>query len=139
MNPIKKTWPVKTDCLYYLCTVYTSNPNGLDGAYQEACAVTAKLTELGALVYCPIAHGHGMSEYLTVSKTDYDFWMGLDKRYINYCDRLLVATMPNWETSRGITEEIRYATEIGKPVEYLELKRFRTIKRKDIEGHGSTD
>jgi hypothetical protein len=112
----------RTDLLYYLCTVYTAHPRGMVVAYQEACEIAGKLLQQGVKTFCPIAHGHSLNAYMDIAPDDHEFWMGVDKFYIDQCNALLVACMDNWENSRGIAEEIEHAGLTGKKVFYLDPK-----------------
>lgn len=115
----------RTDILYYLCTVYSSHPVGLTEAYKDACYIAAKLLEQDVKTYCPIAHGHSLNQYMDVDHKDHDFWMKVDKFYIDHCGALLVACMDNWENSRGIGEEIDYAHAKGMKVFYMDPKTLK--------------
>lgn len=116
----------RTDVLYYLCTVYSSHPQGLEAAYDEACSIAGRLLVQDVKTYCPIAHGHSLNKYMPeIAKDDHNFWMRVDKFYIDHCYSLLVACMDNWENSRGIGEEIEYATMKGKKVFYMDPKTLK--------------
>lgn len=111
---------IKDKPLLYLCTVYTSHAWGLDEAALEASSLLGKLLKAGHRVFCPIAHCHRAS-MLEGLPTDFDWWMDYDEGWIDLCDGLLVAKMDNWEQSKGIRHEVRYANAVGKPVQYLDV------------------
>lgn len=109
---------VKTKPLKYLCTVYTINEGGLEMAYIQAATALGKMLKRGERVFCPIAHCHTAAQ-LTDIPTNFDWWMDFDEGWIDKCDEVVVLMMPNWKKSKGITHEIKYAKETGKPVKYL--------------------
>lgn len=107
--------------LVYLCTIYSLHPESLNVAADEASALLGKLLKSGHRVFCPIAHCHRASE-LENLPTLFDWWMDYDEGWIDKCDEILVAKMPKWEISKGITHEIAYAEKTGKPVNYLDTE-----------------
>lgn len=112
---------MKDKPLQYLCTVYSSNLAGLEGANLQAAKIAGELLQKGHRIFCPITHSHIIAK---VSKlpTEFAWWMRLDEGFIDACDELLVAMIPHWDTSKGITHEINYARETGKPIKYLNIE-----------------
>jgi hypothetical protein len=62
---------------------------------------------------------HPISEFTDIS-TGFEFWEKLDLMVIDRCDGVIVATLPGWDTSVGVTAEVIHAQETGKPVIYTE-------------------
>lgn len=102
--------------LYYMASVYTQFPRGLEQAYIEASKCAAMLLRRGMNVFSPIAHSHPIAIYGAIDAVDHDFWMRLDKAILDECDALLVVMMPGWRDSRGIKAEIEHAKESGKQI-----------------------
>ena len=51
----------------------------------------------------------------------FDYWATRDKAFIDRCDGgVIVAMMPGWKTSKGVTAEIQHAKFTGKPIYYLD-------------------
>lgn len=50
----------------------------------------------------------------------WQFWQKIDLDYIDQCKEILVCTMPGWRESVGVTAEIKYATEKGIPVKFVD-------------------
>lgn len=105
--------------LYYMASVYTQFPKGLEQAYIEASKSAAMLLKRGLNVFSPIAHSHPIALYGGIDKIDHDFWMRLDIAILDECAGLLVVMMPGWRESKGIAAEIKHARETGKSVTFL--------------------
>ena len=101
---------------WYLATPYSKWPLGLDHANLEAQRLAGRLLSIGVKVYSPIAHTHGIAAYVTgVDKRDHDFWLAADKPLLDAAGGLLIAYLPGWQDSKGVTLEIQGAKEQKKP------------------------
>lgn len=108
--------------LIYLASCYSvgnATPMDKELRFQEACRKTAELLDEGYFVFCPIAHSHPLAVIGGIGDS-WAIWQNLDKAMLERCDELWVYKMPMWEQSTGITAEIAYAKELGKPIKYLE-------------------
>lgn len=114
--------------MIYLCSVYSLNAktDSEEHArirmerYLTVMKKTKELLEQGLVVFSPIVHCHPMSNIYGLPK-HFTFWESLDKGYIDGCDEVWVLTMDGWDVSEGITKEIQYAMDTGKPVKYTEV------------------
>lgn len=106
--------------LIYLATPYSKFPGGIDEAYREAARLTAKLLLAGLKVYSPIAHTHPVAIYGGLDPVDHSIWMPFDAAMMDASSHLLVAMMPSWRQSYGITLEIEAFMNAGKPVLFLD-------------------
>ena len=101
---------------YYLATPYSKWKYGLESANEVAQILAAALLSIGIKVYSPIAHTHGISHYVTgVDQRDHDFWLNADKPLLDAAGGLLIADLPGWQDSKGVTLEIQWAKEQKKP------------------------
>jgi hypothetical protein len=111
--------------MWYLATVYTKHPEGIDVAYRDANETAARVIRIyGARVFCPIGHSHSLCKvYGTrnglLGELDAEFWKWFDRPFLDKADGLLVATMPGWTESEGIAHEIEVMRELGRPILYL--------------------
>lgn len=111
--------------MWYLATVYTKHPGGLDRAYRDANETAARVIQIyGARVFCPIAHSHSLcAVYGTKGglngETDAEFWKWFDEPFLEKADGLIVTMMPGWTQSYGIAHEIEATAKAGKPILYL--------------------
>lgn len=76
--------------------------------------------EKDRIVFSPIAHGHPIAQFYGLP-TDWEYWAKFAKEYIQRSDELVVAMIPGWKESTGVTAEIAIANELGIPVSYLEV------------------
>jgi hypothetical protein len=110
--------PGKKRELFYLASPY-SHPDYevREQRYRAAREITAALLERGWLVHSPIVATHALVAYGLGS--EFYAWQSLDMRLLDCCDGLLVATIPGWQESVGVTAEIEYMRRRGKPVLYV--------------------
>lgn len=112
---------------WYLATVYTSYPKGLEHAYLDACKMEALCLENGIYVFCPIAHTHTASKNMDLNKYTHDFWMKFDYALLYPAKGLIVTMMDNWKNSKGINLEINYMKKLGKPIIYTNFMEVPKI------------
>jgi hypothetical protein len=105
--------------LIYLSSPYTLYPEGIDKANSDICKITARLAERGITAFSPIAHSHAVAKYGKLNPKDGAFWIKHDEIFMDRCDALLVAEMPGWEDSVGVTWEIDVFRDAEKPIYYL--------------------
>lgn len=113
--------------LIYVGTPYTKYPTGIEGAFIDACKLTARLMQVGLKVYSPIAHTHPLAIYSGLDPLDLSIWLPFDAAMMGKADAMLVAMMSGWETSTGIKHEIQAFTDVGKPVFYLGAELFSLV------------
>src|ERR1700733_5959030 len=97
---------VKSYPLVYLATPYSKYPDGIEAAYRDACALSARLLHLGIKVFSPIAHSHGIAVHGKIDPLDHNIWLPFDESVMQASHALLVAKMRSWELSYGIDKEI---------------------------------
>jgi hypothetical protein len=101
--------------LIYLASPYSDpDENVRKRRFEEICEVSGTLMSAGNFVFCPIAHTHPIA-VLTSLPTGFDYWEEYDTRLIVACDELWVCTMDGWDSSIGVTSEIKIANANGKP------------------------
>lgn len=108
--------------LIYLCSPYShTEEDVMEARYVAACKTAARLMEDGYVVYSPIAHSHPIAQHMTKGKAvDYEFWMNQNIPMLRRCDKLVVLKLLGWESSRGVQREIRLATTLHIPIEFLD-------------------
>lgn len=87
--------------------------------FRAATRAAARLTEAGYVVFSPITHSHPM-KYESGLLGTWDFWQSVDYTYLGLCNKVFVLAIPGWECSTGVTEEIKYAKQLGLEVEFIE-------------------
>ena len=101
---------------WYLATPYSKYPGGHKAAFELSARVAARLLVVGVPVFAPIAHSHPISEHLTVSNTDHDFWVRVDAPFVKSATGLIVYMAEGWYESRGVRHEIDMFRAADKPV-----------------------
>lgn len=120
--------PTANDFLWYVATPYTACPSGKVDAFYKATAALSELLLRGVRAFSPIAHTHVAGARLP---QDHDYWMAVDRPFMDRCNGLLVLRQPGWKESRGVAEEIETFARADKPVlffddpnlEYVRLKK----------------
>lgn len=109
----------KKSGLYYLAGPYTHENSALvahrrlDHLHAEYWLIAQKLD-----VIAPI-NSSGSLEGIWNLPIQYEFWQSRDRKSIRYCDGVIVILMPGWKESKGVTDELQYAKQKGKPIYYL--------------------
>jgi nucleoside 2-deoxyribosyltransferase len=71
------------------------------------------------VVYSPIVHNHPTSLLYTFPR-EWEFWRALDFPMLERCDRLVVLKLEGWDRSVGVTAELSFARDLGKPILCIE-------------------
>ena len=107
---------VKDGGYWYLASPYSNYEQGLDKANEHVCQVAASLIAEGLPIYCPIAHTHSIAMHGNLDPCMHDQWLSLDKCFEKHAAGIIVVQMPGWEKSFGVSQEIRWFRESGRPV-----------------------
>jgi len=111
--------------LVYLACPY-SDPNSLVRASRAKMVNQAAglLVQKGLMIFSPISHAHSIAEECDLPK-GFDYWEKYDRAALSCCHRIIVLTLPGWESSVGVRAEIVIAKEMGIPIEYVTLADLR--------------
>ncbi len=115
--------------LHYLASPYSHKDAWMRELRFRAISrvAGALMSERGIATFCPIAHSHPVSEELRgVDPTDHGFWLTWDNHFNHACTGLIVAMLPGWSKSRGVTSELSRFKAVGKPVEHLDPTEWFT-------------
>jgi hypothetical protein len=105
--------------LVYLASPYSSRAGHERAARaKQAKRAAAILAEAGEVVFCPVAYGHLLDEAIPYGRPrpTHDYWMQLCLPVLSVASRIYVLTLPGWQESLGVREEVALATRLGKPV-----------------------
>lgn len=105
---------------FYLATVYSRHPHGIEAAHREACIQAAYLIRHGVPVYSPIAHTHPIAIHGALDPLDHDIWLPADEPMMRAAVGLIVCKMHGWETSKGVQHEIDVFEKADKPIIFME-------------------
>ena len=121
--------------MIYIASLYS---NGLDMENTEHLEVLDQRVKYtmkrvcdfmfgGEYPYSPILHCHSMSKEFSLPKV-YEYWQETDRNAISHCDKVYVLMMKDdlgkWEDSIGITDEIYYASSIGKEIVFFKCDDY---------------
>ena len=103
--------------------------------FRAACRAAAAMLAKGLMVYSPIVHSTPIAA-CGLDDMDHDFWMHVDRPYLEWCHMVMVLTLDGWRDSRGVNAEIianassassmlRFAvTSWWKPPSWRPMKRL---------------
>ena len=98
----------------FLCAPYThQDPVIVTARVKAINAHAALLMNQGHIVFSPISHSH----YIAIENnlpTTFEFWQKQNHAMIDWCDTMVILTIPGWSISKGIKDESDYATKTGK-------------------------
>ena len=111
--------------LWYIAAPYSAGTDIFLSLYRKKQQemVIGSLAALGVFCLDPLAN-HYVVETLKIANgpslpTDFAFWDGFCHRSLKACDGIVICdNIPGWESSRGVSAEINYATELGITIVY---------------------
>lgn len=107
--------------MIYLASPYTDpDPRLMEWRYIQACKASAQLLRDCEIVYCPIAHSHGIALHGCLDH-DWAQFEDMDSYFLALCKRMIILTLPGYDESIGIKAEIAVVRALGKPIEYMEM------------------
>lgn len=86
--------------------------------FKAACQAAAAMLTMGLQVFSPIVHSAPIAA-CGLDDMNHDFWMHVDKPYLEWCHMVMVLTLDGWRESRGVNIEIAQARSMGKPVSFI--------------------
>ncbi len=106
--------------LAYLAVPYSHKDRAvIVERFNAVNKVAAKLMASGQYVFSPISHTHPIADAGDLPR-GWEFWDGYDRVMISACDKLIVLQLDGWKESIGVQAEIKIATELGIPIEYID-------------------
>lgn len=76
----------------------------------------ARIMERGENVFSPITHSHYIAVVGKLPQLSHEFWLRLDKWYVDRCDLIYVLNQTGWEDSLGVQREIKWGLEQEKQI-----------------------
>lgn len=111
----------------YLGSPYSKYALGHDVAAYVVGRAAARLMARGVRVYCPIVHGHSVSQYGRLPNT-WEFWKDQCQPMIDGAAALVVLMMDGWDASVGLLYEIDCFTAARKPVIYVDPRELAGLE-----------
>jgi predicted Rossmann-fold nucleotide-binding protein len=115
------TIKLNKDRVYYFASPYSSpDPEVIEQRYIEQGRLVGHLISTqGLLIINPIEMCHNLAKRFKLP-SGYEFWKNRDRKLVSLSDAVIVAMMPGWDKSIGVTDEISYALKLKKQVYYLD-------------------
>ncbi len=90
-------------------------------AAEAAEAATQLMVKEEAAVFCPVAHGFHMHQYLPEAvRHDHDFWLSRDITMQAHFDFVALMPLSGWRESRGVQRELNFALFNEQPIILLQ-------------------
>lgn len=108
--------------IWYLAAPYSHDSELVRSARHEAITfIAAYLANNGICVFSPLTHSVPLEQRLSLVGVHRpnSFWVNFDKPFMAACRGLIIACLPGWETSHGVTLEGNLFAEARKPVFYM--------------------
>lgn len=106
--------------LVYLAVPYThEDPTVMEWRFNVVNEVAGRLMKQGIHIFSPISHTHPIAVTCDLPR-GFDFWEQYDRAILQVCRKVIVLRLFGWEQSKGVQAEIKIATELGIPVEYID-------------------
>lgn len=104
----------------YLGSPYTDYPMGREAAFYDVTALAAKLADKGIRTFAPITMSHSIAKIGRLDAVDAEFWEWFDRPFVELCPSLIVACLPSWQESKGLSHEIATFLGNSRPVVYID-------------------
>lgn len=104
---------------WYVGSVYSCFPGGIDAAFEEICRVMGEFARAGIPAYSPIGHTHPIAMASGLDPFDHKIWLPFDTPMMTAARGLVVVKMATWEDSYGLQQEITLFKSARKPIRYL--------------------
>lgn len=104
--------------MIYIASPYSGTPEQMESRYKAVADYTARMINVGLVVYSPIVHFHHLANEHELPK-DFEFWKNINIGMINVSTQLFVLCIDGWKESKGVKGEIEYAVSKGIPVTYV--------------------
>lgn len=100
----------------YLASPYTHSEKAvMQSRFEQAEDCLAWLLNQSVWTYAPIVHCHALALKHGLPP-NHEFWRDYDRCMIRASNGVLVLKILDWQTSRGVKEEIEFAEECGLEV-----------------------
>jgi hypothetical protein len=123
-----------------LKTVYLASPYShrlkkvMREREKEINRVAAELTyKYGYMMFLPITQSAPLERIIPALGGSFEKWKEIDLKAVSMMDELWVVLLDGWDISVGVTEEIRYAKELGKRVRYIDPQNIQFVTSKEVE------
>jgi len=100
--------------MIYLASPYYHKDPGIRRERLRAVTKKAAQIQLSSKnVYSPMTHNYPIFVRMRGKGSGWETWKHHDLEMLSFCSELFVLTLPGWEKSEGIKEEMRFAKALG--------------------------
>lgn len=89
--------------------------------YLKVVRLAGFLCSIGDVAISPIVYGHTLVKHVRMP-TDWESWKNFCLTLLDKCDEMIVYKMDGWDKSRGVKEEIEFATKKGIKIIYIDYE-----------------
>lgn len=111
--------------IYLACPYLDPDPSVRQLRFHAAIRAAASIIASEQTVFCPVIHAHPLVRPDHVAEWAYWGSGGLD--VLPSCSAVYVLTLPGWETSADVQEEIARAESLGIPLYGIEPENHAAI------------
>ncbi|MBE2188433.1 MAG: DUF1937 family protein [Candidatus Kapabacteria bacterium] len=106
--------------IYYLATPYSGDKlSKMRHRYVFALIVSEELRKKGYVVYSPIIHWHVQTQLFNLPP-EASFWEVQNNAMIEVCGGIIIPSIPQWELSEGVVDELADFQTAGKEIIFYE-------------------
>ena len=87
--------------------------------YRAAARAIVHLLNQGVHAYSPIVHCHELAKDFQLPK-DWEFWKSYNEAMLAPAAMLMILKLNGWKDSKGLDNEIGFATRKGIPIEFMD-------------------
>ena len=119
-----------TQHIYLACPYTHKNPDVKNQRAKVSNSITAHLFDLNVITYSPISFWH----HLAISHDlhgNFTNFREMDLYFISVSRGIIVICLEGWEESESVTEELKFADQLGLPIGYMNPLNYRTYTSPD--------
>ncbi len=109
--------------VYLACPYSSDDPKQIHHRFEWSWKACIWGWRQGFYVYSPVAYTHIIACF--VPGIPHETWMVFDLNILSKCHQLWVLTLPGYQNSRGIAQEIDIARQLGIPVIEIDPARVQ--------------
>ena len=114
--------------MIYLASPYSSPiPEAHQLRFEKARAACVHFMAQGVNVFSPIVYAHEMASAFAL-RTDANFWFKFNSDMIRASEAMFVLCLPGWESSKGVTIEIKQARAVLMPLHFFNEKLEQVVE-----------
>ncbi len=113
-----KRHPIEQEYSYLACPYAHSDRAVMEKRVQAATETAYTFFQRGISIFSPLTHNSPLVN-MGIGNGWEGKWEGFDLGMLGRAQKLYILTLPGWEDSRGVAEEIAYARKLSIPIEYI--------------------